>query len=433
MKVAFVFPPMWSPHGDGALQIWNQEVTTRLSRQSEVLVYSGLFSFRPHDSVDGVSYRRFSTPLGTFVKNNHYRLLKLFPLIRYALGVQHPIFSSDLWYPDYALQVARDLRKQGCDIVHVHYYPQVAHVIKRLNPTLPVVLHVHGEWLTQVKFNNLNARLHELDRVITISEYCTKLVRAMFPEIASRCRTSPMGLSPDAFSGADRSFHSSNSGPKLLYVGRISPEKGLHVLLDAFELIIREYPDASLTIVGPESVASRDMIVDLCLKRAVADSLAPFYKGSYLSQLKQKLSPEAAKRVTFTGSVSHSDVPRYYEEADIYISPSFYESFGMAIIEAMAAGVPMVAAQGGAVADLVSDRRTGLLVEAGSPVAIRDAVITLFTNTTLRNSISCAAREMVLKQFSWETICAELVQMYGEVLGNKAAGLTEFDRETIPV
>jgi len=106
--------------------------------------------------------------------------------------------------------------------------------------------------------------------------------------------------------------------------------KGIHVLLDAFELIIREFPDVALTIVGPEWVAPREDITDLSLEEDIINGLAPFYSNSYLLQLKRKLSPNAAKRVTFAGLVAHSDVPAFYKEADIYIGPSLYESFGSA-------------------------------------------------------------------------------------------------------
>src|ERR1700688_3750339 len=116
-------------------------------------------------------------------------------------------------------------------------------------------------------------------------------------------------------------------------------------------------------------------------RRASSDvvaSLDPFYEGSYLSQLKQKLSPEAAKRVTFAGLVAHTDVPSYYENADIYVSPSLYESFGMSVIEAMAAGLPVVAARVRSFEDLISDGHNGLLVQAASPSAIADGVMKLF-------------------------------------------------------
>lgn len=410
MKIAFVFPPMWSPCSDGSLSIWNQEVTTRLSKHSDVLVYSGAFDFERADAVNGVRYRRFSTHWDS-------RIVKYFRLTQNVLRIRRATFGSDLWWPGYAWKVALDLRKQGCDIAHVYYYPQFANLIKRLNPTLPVILHMHGEWLTQVKFTNLRERLRRIDMIVSCSELCTKSIRAMFPQIASRCRTLAMGMSPDDLSRVRREMHADNVQPRrLLYVGRISPEKGIHVLLDAFELISQRYPDASLTIVGPEWISPPEDITNLCLDRDAIASLAPFYKGSYLSQLKQKLSPDAAMRVRFVGLVAHRDVPQYYGRADIYVNPSYYESFGVSILEAMAAGVPVVAAEGGAVTELISDGHSGLIVKAGSPSAIADAVIKLVTNPSLRQSISRVARETVWKRFSWETICSVLMQMYRELL-----------------
>jgi len=365
--------------------------------------------------MEGVRYRRFSTLLDN-------RFLKRFQLIYDALGIQRPIFSSDLWYAAYILKVALDLRRQGCDLVHVYNYPQFASVIKCLNPKLRVILNMHGELLTRVKFHNLNTRLRKIDLIVSCSEFLTKSICAMFPQIAARCKTAPMGLGPEAFSRSPRNFQPDNSHPRrLLYVGRISPEKGVHVLLDAFELILQRYPDASLTIVGPEWIAPRQILVDLCLEKASVSSLAPFYKGSYLSQLKRNLSPGAAKRVTFTGLVAHSDVPTHYGNADIYINPSLYESFGMSIIEAMAAGVPVVATRVGAVPELISHGHSGFLVDAASPLAIADGVTRLFTDANLRNSISCVGRDIVSKQFPWQTVCSRLMQMYRDVLATKAA------------
>lgn len=225
-----------------------------------------------------------------------------------------------------------------------------------------------------------------------------------------------MGLSADASPRGDRQINPDKPSPRrLLCVGRISPEKGVHVLLDAFELILRRFPDATLTVVGPEWIAAKDEGVDLCLDKDVAASLDPFYVGSYLAQIKQKLSPEAARRVEFAGLVPYGDVPPYYANADIYISPSLYESFGMSVIEAMAAGLPVVAARVRSFGDLISDGKNGLLVAASDPQAIADAVSSLFANAELRESISYAARETVRTQFSWDTIYLTLIQMYREV------------------
>jgi glycosyltransferase involved in cell wall biosynthesis len=410
MKIAFVFPPIWTPHSDGSLQIWNREVTTRLSRSHDVLVYSAIFDSDPPDSIiDGVRYRRFSRRLDN-------RLIKRYQYIHSALRIKRPLFSTDLWYTAYALKIAADLRKQNCDVVHVYNYPQFAWLIKRLNPKLRVVLNMHGEWLTQFAFTNLHQRLRELDLILSCSNFMTESTAAKFPDIARRCKTVPMGVSPDLFTVADQAPRRDASAPrKLLYVGRISPEKGVHDLLDAFELICRQYPDATLTVVGPEWVAPREHIVDPSLDKSLIDRLAPFYENGYLAQLKKKLSPDAAKRVTFTGLVPYSEIAKYYAAADIYINPSLYESFGMSIFEAMAAGLPVVTTRVGAVPELISHQQSGLLVDVADPAAIADAVVQLFANPELFASIPRVARQ-VARQFSWDAICSQLMQEYQTLL-----------------
>jgi glycosyltransferase involved in cell wall biosynthesis len=416
MKIAFIFPPIWPVHVDGSLQIWNREVTTRLSKTCDVIVYSGSFPVDSHDRADraaysGVAYHQLSTHWDS-------RLLKYLQLFHHAVQIKKLLFASDFWYPWYALRVALDIRKRGCDVVHVYNYPQFCSIIKYFNPNVRVVLNMHGELLTQVSFKNIYCRLRHVDAVISCSEFVSRAIRAKFPAIANRCRTVPMGISTDAFS-TNRHFVSDNTSPRrLLYVGRVSPEKGVHVLLDAFEIILRQYPDASLMIVGPEWILPREYLADLCLDRDVVEGFAHFYGRSYIEKLKDNLSPEAKKRVTFTGLIPHRDVPNYYANTDIYISPSFYESFGMSVIEAMAEGLPVVAVAGGALPDLISDGSNGLLVAPGNPAAIARAVENLITSDRLRKSIVCDARKIVCKKYSYESICSLLMEIYHGVLSS---------------
>ena len=414
MKIAFVFPPIWPPHVDGSLQIWNTEVTTRLAKTCEVMVYSGSFSLRPHERVNGVDYYRLSTHWDS-------RLLKYLQLFYNAVGIKQPPFSSDFWYPWYALRVALDVRKRSFSVVHVYNYPQFCAIIKLFNPNSRIILNMHGELLTQVGFRDIQNRLRKIDAVISCSEFIARPIRAKFPVTAHRCKAVPMGISPDGVRAGQNIKTKSVSPCRLLYVGRVSPEKGVHVLLEAFEILVRQYRDASLTIVGPEWIPPREFLADLCLERGVVDSFAHFYEGSYIQKLKENLSPEASERVTFAGLVAHRDVPSFYANADIYVSPSFYESFGMSLIEAMAAGLPVVAARGGAVPDLISDGSNGLLVDPHNPVAIAEAVENLFKHQELRKSIASAGREMVCKKFSYESICLQLVGIYQDVLSRPSA------------
>jgi glycosyltransferase involved in cell wall biosynthesis len=409
MKIAFVFPPQWTPHSDGSLQIWNREVTTRIAKQCDTLVYSGPQSAKSDDLVDGVRYHCFPTRWDQ-------RFLKRFQLLYRFFRISQPIFRSDLWFLGYAFRVALHLRRNHRDIVHVYNFPQIAALIKWLNPATHVVLNMHGEILTQLKFRNLASRLKKMDLIVSCSDFVSGGIRRRFPDSASRCKTLPMGITLESFNGRATDAEDKPSSKRVLHIGRLSPEKGVHVLIDAFNLIAREVSDATLTIVGPEWVAPRADYADLCLPKEITDSLAPFFEGGYLEQLQKRVIPEAAGRVHFAGLVSHSEVHEWYAKADIYVAPGFYESFGMSIIEAMAAGLPVVACRGGAVPEVVSDGETGVLVEVGDSFAIARAVLNLLSDPGLRNSISRAAQKEVRAKYSWDLIASTLMEWYGHTL-----------------
>ena len=405
MKIAFVFPPQWCPHTDSSLQLWNRAVTTRLAKTCDVDVYySATISPSKKGLIDGVNYRR------VFSRWEH-RLVKMVYLMHLKMGIRRPLFSTDLWFPGYALGVAIQLRKNKADIIHVYNFPQYAALIKHFNPAAKVVLNMHGELLTQVKFANVRARLSRMAHIISCSDLLTNGIRARFPEFADRCVTVPMGILLEAFDRFDQVDRAEPS-KRVLCVTRLSPEKGPHVLVDAFNLIAQRYPDATLTIVGPEGVSPRGDIADLCLGRDLVDSFEPFYRGNYLNLLKQRVAPQAASRAKFTGLIPHEEVYNYYAKSDIYVSPTFYESFGMSIIEAMAAGLPVIACRGGAVTDFIIDGQNGLLVDVGDASGLADAVGRLISDPALGRSLAVSAKQMVRKNYSWDKIASSLMDVY---------------------
>lgn len=408
MKIAFVFPPQWCPHLDTSLQIWNRAVTSRLAKTCEVEVYYSNLNTAEVQWVDGVRYHRASSRWEN-------RFVRLCDLIRTFIRSRRPLFSTDFWFPIYALRVALHLRKSKPDVVHVYNFPQYAAIIKHLNPSVRIVLNMHGEILTQVKFNNVKSRLSRVAHIVSCCDLLTEGIQQKFPEVADRCVTVPMGISLDAFdrpdlaSRADRPF-----SKRLLCLTRLSPEKGPHVLVDAFNIIAQRHPDATLTVVGPEGVSHRNDIADLCLEKELVDSFEPFYRGNYLEMLKQRVSPEAASRVKFTGLIPHSEVYGHYAASDIYVSPTYYESFGMSIIEAMAAGLPVVACRGGAVPYVVSDDSDGILVNVGDPSALADGVCRLIADREFRTRLARSGKETV-RQYSWDKISSALMDVYRSI------------------
>jgi glycosyltransferase involved in cell wall biosynthesis len=161
-----------------------------------------------------------------------------------------------------------------------------------------------------------------------------------------------------------RTHGARNRPTRLLYVGRISPEKGLEVLLDAMDLLISEISPrpVSLTIAG-----------------------ADFYGSSYGEELRARVvTSSIADFVTFTGYVPFgAALFELYDSHDIVILPSFTEGFPQVLFEAMARGVPIIATTAGGIPRIIQNRCNGLLIAPGNGAALARAVGELIADPEL--------------------------------------------------
>jgi glycosyltransferase involved in cell wall biosynthesis len=407
MKIAFVSQPLDRviPPFQSSIGIWTHEVARRLARFCGVTIYTRGDGARRGEEWDGgVRHRRVSVR----PDDRLLRLLRRLP----GYDSRRPLFASGLYYLGYALQVANDLRDRACDVVHVQNFSQFVPVIRAFNPDARIVLHVHCEWLTQLDRRMIERRLRQADLVVGCSEYITRKVRQRFPQFADRCQTVCNGVDVDRFSG--RNGHGAPRGGgdrRLLFVGRVSPEKGVHVLLDAFQRVIERCPQARLEVVGPQGAAPIEFIVGLTDDPRVSD-LASFYRGDYFSLLQGRLSSGTVGRVSFKGHVAHSRLSDHYRNADVLINPSLSEAFGMSLVEAMATGVPAVATRVGGVPEVVEDGKTGLLVEPGDACALAGAILRLLTDDGLRKAMGEAARRRAVERYSWEAVADRLWHHY---------------------
>jgi glycosyltransferase involved in cell wall biosynthesis len=162
----------------------------------------------------------------------------------------------------------------------------------------------------------------------------------------------------------------------ILYVGRISSQKGLDLLLEAFPEVLREHPDTLLAIIG------------LCDQPQFWRKIRPYLKN-------------VKSHVKFFGSISQDLLAKYYKTADLLVFPSRYESFGMVPLEASACGTPVVSTFAGAVEDVT--KKVAYLVENEKPSHLAKSVNFLLSNDDLRKKMGWRAAELVAKEYSWET------------------------------
>jgi glycosyltransferase involved in cell wall biosynthesis len=274
----------------------------------------------------------------------------------------------------------------------------------------------------------LRSQLANIDSVVTVSDFVTDRARARFPEHAAAIHTIGNGVDVGRFQPAHRQSNGARR-MRLLFVGRISPDKGVHLLMEAFDRVARERPDVELTLVGKVGMLPFDLVSLLLNDDADAlDSLRPFYghstlawltkevlgqKSSYKQQLDARLSPQSAGRVHFVGSVSLEELIRLYSQADLLVLPSIWrESYGLPVAESMASGVPVLASDCGGVPELVDEGVTGLLVPRLNVDALTNAMRELLSDLSRLRVMGQASRVRAERLLTWDRSAERLERVY---------------------
>jgi glycosyltransferase involved in cell wall biosynthesis len=198
------------------------------------------------------------------------------------------------------------------------------------------------------------------------------------------------GVDVREFRPAGGSAH--DRGPvKILAVGRLLPLKGHAVLLEAAARLVSDGAPVQITIVGDGHERAR------------------------LEQLAARLGVD--RDVRFAGAVGRDVLPDYYAQADIFCLPSFAEGVPVVLMEAMAAGLPVVATRVAGIPELIRDEQSGLLVSPGRPDLLFAALRRLVESASLRRRIGTAGRARVETEFEVRSCARQLATLMDEERG----------------
>jgi glycogen(starch) synthase len=174
--------------------------------------------------------------------------------------------------------------------------------------------------------------------------------------------------------------------PELLYVGRLEYEKGVHEAIAALPRVRRAYPGATLTVAGDGT--QQDWLVEQARKHKVL------------------------KATRFVGRLDHDDLLAALHRADAAVLPSHYEPFGLAALEAAAAGTPLVTSNVGGLGEAVIDGVTGMSCPPRDVAQLARAVISVLDDPSAAQCRAQAARERLTADFDWHTVAGETAQVY---------------------
>lgn len=290
------------------------------------------------------------------------------------------------------------LRSEKFDVIHIH---------EPLMPTLATsVLHHSSNELVVGTFHAFRARswgypiwkhiilnrwYKKLDGRIAVSNAARGFINKYFP---ADFTIIPNGIDLEHFSSQVTPLPQFRDGKlNILFVGRMEKRKGFKYLLGAYELVKKEFPECRFIVVGPEDRTSRKY-QKIAAKRKLKD-------------------------IVWAGYVPYAELPRYYKSADVFCSPAVdKESFGIILLEAMAAGKPVVASNINGYAELVRDGIDGLLVQPKNEEALSKAILKLLRDDWLRDRIG-AMGEIKAKDYGWETVARQVMDFYEKLLRDR--------------
>lgn len=415
MRLAFINQPLsaFKVPPNSSVAIWQWEVAKRLVPEHEVLIVGRREKRQPADEqLAGVRIRRLT------VARDWRGFRKLARWAEKKINAQKQAYALSYYHLDYILQAAWAARQWGAEVIQLQNFAQFAPIVRLFNPKAKILLHMHSEWLMHLDRAALAERLRSLDSVISCCDFITHSTEARFPEYAGRFTT--------IFNGVDTQLLSALPAPaerphqRVLFVGRISPEKGVHVLVEAFSRVAAQFPQAQLQMVGATKQLPLDMLLGLNEDPAVK-ALARFYNGSeqhYYNTLQSQVQAMGlSERIEFLGPQPYDQILNYYRQADVYVQCTFWDAFPIPVVEAMAVGLPVIGSRVGGIAEAVSENATGFLVEHGDVEALAASLSRLLASAELRAQFGRAAQQRAHTDFSWDSIAARARQHYVTLLG----------------
>lgn len=277
------------------------------------------------------------------------------------------------------------------DVVHVHepLTPSTA-MLATFAATAPVVATFHAfadrSRLMELAAPILRTVHRRIAASIAVSEAAAEFrARALPGEV----EIVPPAIDVERFANPGRRAEGLPEGRLVLWASRLDPQKGFPVAVRAFARLAAEFDDVHLIVAGD----GRD-------REAIG-----------------LLSEEARRRVVMLGAVANEDLPPYHAAADVFVAPAVgQESFGIVLVEAMAAGLPVLATDIPGYREVVRDDVDGLLVAPGDPEALALALRRILAEPELARRLAAAGPERA-RAFSWDVVAPRIEAIYERVSG----------------
>ncbi|HEY7525056.1 MAG TPA: glycosyltransferase family 4 protein [Candidatus Limnocylindrales bacterium] len=293
--------------------------------------------------------------------------------------------------PRFLSQVRDTLEAEQFDLLHFHepFVPFLSPIVLRLSTSVNVAtFHAYGGWSPAYEFGSrvLQGYANRLHGRIAVSAAARHFIDRYFP---GDYKVIPNGVDVERYRRAVPIARWQDGTRNVLFVGRLEPRKGLLELLKAFRILRKTGCQCRLLVVG---------------------------SGPQEREARRYVLTRRLRGVEFLGRVSDREKAQLFKTADVYVSPATgRESFGIVLLEAMAAGTPVVCSDIHGYKGVVRRGREGLLVPPRKPKAIAGAIGRLLADDELRAQMAESGQERA-EDFSWSRVTGKVDDYYGFVI-----------------
>jgi glycosyltransferase involved in cell wall biosynthesis len=310
------------------------------------------------------------------------------------LGGTNPrSFVYHLFYFAEAIVIARWMLRNGLHHVHVHFAANTATVAMIATRIVPItysisVHNIEAECRNPLAVSGVEQYLTDkiagASFLCCIGQFCrSQLMRLSHPQMWNKFHIVPLGIDPEVFQPRPEPV---NAEVNVVCVGRVVAEKGLPILVRAVELLAREGIRFHVHVAG-----------DGALRHIVEE---------------QARAGEAARFMTFHGSVNQVRVLELLSNADVFVLPSFSEGIPVALMEAMAMEIPCVSTFVGGIPELIESGVDGILVPPSDAKVLATAIGKLACDRDLRLRMGKAAREKIVRDYNLSTNIGRLAGVF---------------------
>jgi D-inositol-3-phosphate glycosyltransferase len=352
-------------------------------------------------------------------------------VVHVPAGPEVPLAKPELtdYIPEFVegVESFSDSKGTHYDLIHSHYWMSgmaakelqlawrtpVIHMFHTLGLMKQRVARMPGEAEGDYRVQGEKDVLRMADRIVAATQAEFAQLQWLYQADTDKINIIPPGVDVSHFypipsDEAKEYVGIAGHNRMLLFVGRIEPLKGIDTLIEAIAVM-----------------RQRKIFVDkeFCIAVIGGDpDVSPQALSDEMARLKQLCEQYGLRDlITFLGRRSQDSLPYYYSAAEAVVVPSFYESFGMVALEAMACGTPVVASEVGGLAFLVQDGKTGFTVPVDEPQALADRLSELMMDPALRARMGAAGAKFA-QQYAWEKIADRIHGLYKDVLGENNSG-----------